>query len=127
MFDGKDSYDFDGGGKSELTYENMSNDFSYAAIAGTTSEHLQYSYYCDLCFHCENCFGCVGLRHKQFCILNKQYTKDEYEKLVSIIIQRMINDKEWGEFPYGKYSQFAYNETMAHEYFPLTKEAALQR
>jgi hypothetical protein len=95
MFDGKDSYDFDGGGKSELTYENMSNDFSYFSMASTTSEHLVHSHYCDLCFNCENCFGCVGLRKKEYCILNKQYTKDEYEKAVPKIIARMIDDGEW--------------------------------
>lgn len=127
MFEGKDSYDFDGGGKSELTYENMSNDFSYFSIAGTTSEHLTYAHYCDLCFNCEHCFGCVGLRKKAYCILNKQYTKEEYESLLPKIIERMMLDKERGEFPDGKYSPFAYNETMAYEYFPLEKKEALKR
>lgn len=127
MFDGKDSYDFDGGGKSELTYENMSNDFSYFSIGCTTSEHLNYSHYCDLCFDCEYCFGCVGLRKKSYCILNKQYTKEEYEKLVPQIIEKMEVDGERGEFPSGKYSPFAYNETMAYEYFPLTKDESSKR
>jgi hypothetical protein len=39
----------------------------------------------------------------------------------------MIDDGEWWEFPDGKYSPFGYNETMAHEYFPLTKKEALER
>lgn len=30
------------------------------------------------CFDCENCFGCIGLRRKRFCILNKQYSKEDY-------------------------------------------------
>jgi hypothetical protein len=98
MFEGKTSYDFDGGGKSELTYENMSNDFSYFSIGCTTCEHLTYSHYCDLCFHCDFCFGCVGLRNKQYCIFNKQYTKTEYETLVPEIIEQMKETGERGEF-----------------------------
>src|SRR3989344_4578595 len=41
----------------------------------------RYSEYLDLCVECEYCFGCVGLKKKKYCILNKQYTKEEYEKL----------------------------------------------
>ena len=26
-------------------------------------------------------FGCEGLRKKQYCILNKQYSKEEYENV----------------------------------------------
>jgi hypothetical protein len=34
-------------------------------------------------------FGCIGLRNQQYCILNKQYTKEEYEKTVALIIEHM--------------------------------------
>ena len=27
----------------------------------------------------KNCFGCVGLQYKQYCILNRQLTSDQYE------------------------------------------------
>ena len=27
---------------------------------------------------CHDCIGCVGLRHKQYCIFNKQYGREEY-------------------------------------------------
>lgn len=29
---------------------------------------------------CKNCVGCVGLRDKQYCIFNEQYTKEKYEE-----------------------------------------------
>lgn len=29
-----------------------------------------------------NCIACVGLNRKEYCILNKQYTKEQYEKLL---------------------------------------------
>lgn len=39
----------------------------------------------------------------------------------------MKEQNEWGEFFPIKYSPFAYNETLAQEYFPLTKEEAQQQ
>ncbi len=81
-----------------------------------------------------NLLGCIGLRNKQYCIFNKQYTKEEYEELVPKIIKHMsdmpyIDQKgriyTYGEFFPSELSPFAYNETIAQEYFPLTKEQAL--
>jgi hypothetical protein len=126
-FDQKDSYDFEAGGKGELTYENMSNDFSFNSISCTTSEYLTDTHYCDLCFHCEKCLGCVSLKHKKFCIFNKQYSEKEYEKLSTKIIEHMRKNGEWGEFFPIKLSPFAYNETLANEYYPITKEEALAK
>ncbi|MFA6324802.1 MAG: hypothetical protein WCX46_01065 [Candidatus Paceibacterota bacterium] len=103
-----------------------------------------------------NCFGCVGLKNKSYCILNKQYTKEEYEELVPKIIKHMndmpykskvksykvskdkngkeIKEEEireivykYGEFFPPELSPFCYNETIAQEYFPLTKEEALEQ
>ena len=104
--------------------------------------------YCDSCVSCKHCFGCIGLRHKDYCILNKQYTKEEYEKLVPKIIEHMrkdgggdapnqslrsgsgpaINPSEasgsWGEFFPSELSPYGYNETAAQDYFPLSAEEA---
>jgi hypothetical protein len=43
------------------------------------------------------------------------------------LIARMIHDGEWWEFFDPSLSPFGYNETVAMEYFPLTKEEALAR
>ena len=81
-------------------------------------------------------FGCVGLRHKKYCILNKQYTKEEYEELVPKIKKHIdempYKDKKGRVYKYGEFfppelSPFGYNETIANEYFPLTKEQALKQ
>lgn len=89
--------------------------------------------YCSHCYFCSNCFACIGLRNKEYCILNKQYTKEEYEELVPRIIDHMnsvpyIGSKgrmyKYGEFFPIEISPFSYNETNAQEYFPLTKEQA---
>lgn len=81
--------------------------------------------YCDSCVSCEYCFGCIGLKHKKYCILNKQYTQKEYEKLKSEIIGIMIEKGEWGEIFPPYISPFAYNETSAQDFLPVEKEKAI--
>lgn len=86
--------------------------------------------YCDMLIGCHDCFGCVGLRHKRHCILNKQYSKEEYEKLRAQIVEQMKTPQggaggDWGKFFPHHLSCFGYNESTAQEYFPMTKEEAL--
>lgn len=38
--------------------------------------------FCRECISCQNCFGCIGLRHKQYCVLNEEYSKDRYERFL---------------------------------------------
>ncbi|MBI5622039.1 hypothetical protein HY933_04230 [Candidatus Falkowbacteria bacterium] len=83
--------------------------------------------YCDLCVGGGDCFGCVGLINYKYCILNKQYDKEEYERVVVKIIRHMQQTGEWGEFFPSILTPFAYNESVAYEYFPLTKEAVLAK
>jgi hypothetical protein len=52
-------------------------------------------YYSDNLVACKNCFGCISLKNKEYCIFNKQYTKQEYEELVSKIIEKMKTNSEW--------------------------------
>jgi len=91
-------------------------------------------YYSINCHGSKNLFGCYGLRSKEYCILNKQYTKEEYTKLMPRILEHMnatpYVDKKGRVYRYGEFfpaevSPFAYNETIAQEYFPLTKEEAI--
>ena len=91
---------------------------------------LHESYNLDYCLNCmfsSDCFGCVSLRRKKYCILNKQYSKEEYEDMKKRIIEYMKKTGEWGEFFPASLSPFAYNETVAQEYYPLTKEETLKR
>lgn len=122
---GKDCYD--------ITYARVENELAYEGLFVQGYNVLfsrdcvvnnQHLIYCGNCFTCKNCFGCVGLRNKEYCILNKQYSKDEYEKLVPKLIQLMSQHKQWGEFFPMELSLFTYNESAANEYFPLTKEEA---
>jgi len=99
-------------------------------------ENCSNMIYCDYCFFaCSNLFWCIWLKNKSYCILNKQYTKQEYEELVPKIIEHMMKplptrlrgiegesymESEWWEFFPSNISPFWYNETVAMEYFPLT-------
>lgn len=89
--------------------------------------HSQNMLYCDFCFNCSDCFGCSGLTRKKHCIFNTQYTQGEYNTLVQKLVEHMRKTGEWGSFFPRKYAPFGYNESLAHEYVPLTKEQALQR
>ena len=51
----------------------------------------------------------------------------EYEKTVARIIEHMIKDKQWGQFFPASVSTFAYNESAANDYFPLSKEEILKQ
>lgn len=89
--------------------------------------HNQNCYYCISCRNCKNCFGCEGLKHKEYCILNKQYSKEEYEKLLPLIITHMTQAGEWGELFPTSISPYAYNESLAMTYFPLSKTEVLNK
>lgn len=77
--------------------------------------------YCDLCFQgSANLFGCIGLKKQSFCILNKQYAEADYHQ----VVEKIAASKEYGEFFPIAFSPFAYNESVAQEYFPLTQDQA---
>ena len=122
------------GRNAQLIYESINCWIDVYSIAFSSqcwnSSNLFYSINCH---QISDCFWCIWLKnHKEYCILNKQYTKEEYEILVPKIIEHMKKNhfissglscgQEWWEFfPIGL-SPFAYNETAAQEYFPMTKE-----
>lgn len=134
----KDSMDLTGTGFNvELAYETMAgsingsnNHFVYITL---NSQNCEYTFGMR---NCHDCFGCVGMNNASYCILNKQYTKEEYFDLVSKIKKHMIDmpyvDKNkrvymYGEFFPFEFSPFGYNETNAHYFFPLSKEQADQK
>ena len=84
-------------------------------------------YYSMECQSCDDVFACVSMKKKQYCVLNKQYTRQEYEKLVARIIEHMKETGEWGEYMTPLASSFGYNESVAQEYFPLTKDQAISK
>ncbi|MFA6586198.1 MAG: hypothetical protein WCS86_03515 [Candidatus Paceibacterota bacterium] len=87
----------------------------------------RYSEYLDYCIECEYCFGCVGLKKKKYCILNKQYTKEQYEILKDKIISDMRGKGEYGQFlPYSM-SAGPFNFSTSYFYFSDTKKEDILR
>ncbi len=133
--DGYDGYGFGIG--AELMYEGVDNGLNASrnsfSVFTHTCRDVSYTYCCRNSSHL---FGCVGLRNKEYCILNKQYTKREYEELLPRIIAHMneapyVGQKgrvyRYGEFFPLEISPFSYNESIAQEYFPITREIAESR
>ena len=125
---GKDIYDiYQYGLNLQQSYE--------CAIAGNDSYNIRFSHNihvsCTDLFYCwymqssKSCFGCCNMHHKEYCILNKQYTKAEYEKLVPQIIEHMKKSGEWGEMFPTTVSPFGYNKTTASMYYPMKREDVL--
>jgi hypothetical protein len=136
----KDSYDSYGMPKAERLYEALSSGFDMMensdymfTIFSRGSRNIRCSINCATS---HDLFGCVGLEKKEYCIFNKQYTKEEYEKLIPKIIKQMDDVPyvdsmgriyKYGEFFPTEFSPFAYNETIAQEHFSLTMELAKER
>ncbi|HCC60143.1 MAG: hypothetical protein A2402_01880 [Candidatus Staskawiczbacteria bacterium RIFOXYC1_FULL_37_43] len=126
----KDNMDVSTAGRdAELVYETINTGISaYNIKFGIQNWNGNSDLtYCEACSGSSNLFGCISLHGKSYCILNKQCTKEEYQKLLPQIIEHMKKTGEYGEFFSSKLSLFAYNETVANDHFPLSKEEALKQ
>ncbi len=127
----KDSYDVtEWGNGVELCIDSVTigegvNNIKYSSGVWNNCRNVEYSMYV---INSSNCFGCVNLRKKEYCILNKQYSKESFDKLRTQIIADLeknpyIDSKgrvwKYGEFLPYDLSPFSYNESFAQEYFPL--------
>ncbi|MFH1433437.1 MAG: hypothetical protein ABIG32_00900 [Candidatus Uhrbacteria bacterium] len=86
---------------------------SYEAVGVTNSSAIKFSTsvsnslgleYCHSCYNCENCFACVGLKNKDYHILNQSYQPEQYWKLVDEIKCAMLDRGEYGQFFPGDFS-----------------------
>ncbi len=137
-FDAQDCMDyFEWGNKAELIYESENCGLSVSRLYFSAQCWMGASdlYYCNTCPGARNCFGCFGLKKGEYAILNKKYSKQEYEILKEKIIKQMKEmpymdngiEYKFGEHFPSSFSDFAYNETAAGDFFPLNKEQALAK
>lgn len=123
------------GEKAELLYECLATGVNEARIlfGNLCLEGSSELLYCSCVFGCKNCFGCSNLKQGEYCILNKQYTKSEYEEMVPRIIEQMKKipvpgvGSEWGEFFPTATSPFCYNESSAGLYFPMERDEVVEK
>ncbi len=122
-------FDVDGCGLADWCYECIATGATSNHCIGIDSNWTNGNdlYYSSYVLNSRDLFGCSGLKQKQYCILNKQYSKEEYEILAAKIVEHMIKMGEWGVFFPPELSFYGYNETVAQEYYPLTKEQALEQ
>ena len=133
----RDCWDYSGWG-------NNSTQIYESNLVGEDSDSICFSAVClPDCFNLQYCYriiagkndlGCVNLKRKNYCILNKQYQKEEFKKLKDEIIKDMREnpyvDKLGRKFYYGEFfppefSSFPYNKSNAMRFLPKTKEQAL--
>lgn len=128
-------------GKNSFVYAIFGNHIELLYNSAVCGHNVYNAKFCLNCFvnprdieYCiyvgfgsENCFGCIGLRKKQYCILNKQYSKEKYFELVQRIKQHMLATGEYGKWFPNSFSAYYYNKSEAMNFFPLTREQALER
>lgn len=124
VVDLKDCYDNNYTEENELCYEYLGMYGAKNTFYSTFSRHSYDVFYSEYTINAKNLFGCSNIHKKDFCILNKPYSEEEYKELVPKIIDHMKEAGEWGEFFPISHSPFAYNETVAQEYFPMEKGGA---
>lgn len=124
----RDLLDVSGCTNTELGCELISVAYGYrVAFCLYCHTSLSDSYYCVSCMNGKHLFGCNSLRNKEYAILNKVYSREDYFALLPRIIEHMRKHREWGEFFPMQISPWGYNDTAANDYYPLAKEVATER
>lgn len=90
-------------------WQNSTHMYCWANTA--TGNHIYYSYFMDTCSYC---LWCIWLKNKQFCIFNKEYSKEERYALADKIFEKMEADWTlWAFFP-ATMNPFYFNDTLAY-------------
>ncbi|PIP68852.1 hypothetical protein COW91_02540, partial [Candidatus Nomurabacteria bacterium CG22_combo_CG10-13_8_21_14_all_32_8] len=89
-----------------------------------SSQDIEYSFATR---QSNDCIGCDAVKNGSFVILNKKYNKDEYNKIKSHIEKELKDNDVYGDFLPSELCPFGYNETIAQDNMPLTKEEVLEQ
>ena len=114
----KDSLNISGCLRGELNYFVVQSSDLYNCKVMIYCLNCIESEYCDQCYDCKNCFGCVGLKKRQYCILNRQYSEERYYNLINILKKT----KDYGKFFPQIMAYNGYNASLAKFYYSLNNE-----
>lgn len=94
----------------DLTYSAQNNQLCYEVVESGNLFNCNYAVYCNGCndssfiFNCKNvkdCLGCISLANKQYCILNRQLTKEDYDRVKTEFLSQLNQKKVgWGNITY---------------------------
>ena len=97
----KDSVDCTHIHNCQYCYNCMSSDNCYNLLSSWIMVNCRDCSYCYWNTGCSDCLGCVNVQRKQYHILNKPYSKDEYFKAQRQIEDDLRNRKLHGKFLVG--------------------------
>jgi len=97
------------------------NIFNCCNISG--GSNLFYSLHL---INCSYCIWCIWLKNKSYCILNKQYSKEEWEIMADKIFASM--DEQWilWDFFPGELNPFYFNDTVSWLIWWFKKEEVVK-
>jgi hypothetical protein len=105
---------------SELIYSNISTTEGYNCHNMVGCWTTKDSCYSQFLQGCTSCIGCISLRQRRFCVLNKEYSEDEYNKIKANIQNEL--GEYWGSpFPFSL-APFDYMTSALRDYDSLTRE-----
>jgi len=86
----------------DTTYAAQHNQLSYEVVDSGNLFNCNYAVFSNNChdssyiFNCSNvkdCLGCVSLSNKQYCVLNRQLTKEQYQAVKTDILSKLRQEK----------------------------------
>ena len=81
----KDSFDSSFMQHSELCYDCVDSEKLYSCIGCQSCQNSSSLIFCYDCVGCQDCVGCFGIRNKKYCVMNEQYSKEDYEEKVRVL------------------------------------------
>lgn len=67
--------------KVNSSYEIINCSNSYKIYYSNNCVECSDSYFLFDCQNCIDCIGCINLKNKSYCVLNQQYTREEYKEI----------------------------------------------
>ena len=119
----------------DFLFSGASNQLYMDTNIGSHSSLVKFSISSKFCTDCEfvfnsknltSCFMCFGLQNKSYCILNKQYTEEEYFKIVDEIKLEMLKRGEYADGPGAEFSAQPYNFSLGQISYFLSDEQIIE-
>jgi len=89
------------GQRNELCYEAVDSNDIFNCNFVVFSQNCSESSYLFNCSNVKDSLGCVSLSNKQYCVLNRQLTKEQYQKIKEELYKEFRQNKTgWGELAF---------------------------